>query len=260
MASSRKPKAEAASARRPLFYVQPEPLTVERHGDLALDRTEDFRFAAATNAVPITDVEFFEAMRAYPIVFAGEPVHPVCVLGLELDNLFVGDQGRWAAERYVPAYVRRYPFVFMESAGQFVLCVDAACGRLAPRAEAGPTALPLFLVGEPSPQTREALRFSAALQAQHAATRAFCEALVEQDLLVEQQASGALPNGRPFNVQGFRIIDGAKFQALPDAVVVDWHRKGWLALAQAHLLSLQRWRDLLDRQGAREAAAQPAEA
>lgn len=262
MTSFRNSEAEAAPAKLPLFYAEPQALTRERHGELALKSGEDFRFAARTNAVPVTDVEFVEAARAYPIVFVGDPVQPVCVLGLEPENLFVDGQGRWAGERYIPAYVRRYPFVFMEAADQYVLCVDAACERLVSRAEAGPSALPLFLEGEPSPLTQEALRFSATLQAQHAATQAFCQALFEQDLLVDQQAAGSLPNGRPFSVQGFRIIDGARFQALSDAVVVDWHRKGWLALAQAHLMSLQRWRDLLDRQAAREPAPalQPAEA
>jgi len=35
------------------------------------------------------------------------------------------------------------------------------------------------------------------------------------------------------------------FAQLPDALVADWHRKGWLALIYAHLGSLVRFRALL---------------
>jgi hypothetical protein len=250
---TRKTKAEQPAAMFPLFYRQPEALMATVHAGVRLTPETNFRFAAATNAVPIMMTEFVEAQRCYPIVFVGEPVHPATVLGLETDNLFVDGEGRWAQGQYIPAYVRRYPFVFIENVdqSQYALGIDAASERLVAEPEQG---IALFEGGQPTRFTEDALRFSAALQADQRSTRAFCEALVEQDLLIDQQAHGALPNGKRFNVQGFRIIDEGKFQALADSVVVEWHRKGWLALAQHHLASLRRWQDLLARQGGAEPA------
>lgn len=256
MASTRNTQAERPAPNFPLFYKQPQALTPAVHGDLHLKGERDFRFASATNAVPIMAAEFFEAQRSYPIVFAGEPAYPVVALGLERDNLFVASDGAWAPERYVPAYVRRYPFVFIEAPdrSRYALGVDMASDRLAATG-VGEGARPLFENGEPSRLTQEALQFSSALQASQLATRTFCEALVETDLLVEQQAQGTLPDGKPFSVAGFRIVDAARLDALPDAVVLDWRKKGWLTLIDFHLASLGRWRDLLERQGAARSAA-----
>ncbi|MGH6696565.1 SapC family protein [Sphingopyxis sp.] len=46
-------------------------------------------------------------------------------------------------------------------------------------------------------------------------------------------------------LSGFKVIDRAKFEALSDAIILDWHRKGWLALIHFHFLSLDRFADLL---------------
>ena len=253
MASKSKtdPQPGTAAATFPLFYAEPQALTAEAHGALRLKNGQDFRFAAGTNAVPIMAAEFVEGQRAYPIVFVGEPAHPAVVLGLAEENLYLEADGGWAEGRYIPAYVRRYPFVFIETADktQYALGIDVACSRLAATPGDG-EGQALFVDGQPSPLTQEALRFSAALQASQQDTRAFCDALVERDLLVEQQAQGALADGEPFNVRGFRTVDAARLHALPDEVVLDWRRKGWLTLIDFHLASLSLWRDLLGRQGA----------
>ncbi|WCM25947.1 SapC family protein [Sphingomonas sp. QA11] len=218
----------------------------------------DFTFSGVTNAVPLMTAEFIEAQGTCPIVFVGNPVHPAAVLGLGKDNAFV-TEGVWAEGRYIPAYVRRYPFVFIETVGgaQLALGVDMASDRIVSSPEGGDGLVALFTGDEPSQFTRDALAFSAALQASQIETRAFCAALVTADLLVDQQAHGTLSDGTPFNVQGFRVVDAAKFAALPDDVVSDWHRKGWLALVHYHLASLARFRDLLALAGA---ASQPLEA
>jgi hypothetical protein len=264
MASKRtapaKPEPAASPLPLPLFYREPQILTAAAHGGLQLRRGGDFRFAAATNAAPIMAVEFVEAQHAYPIVFVGEPAHPAAVLGLARDNLFVSAEGGWAVERYIPAYVRRYPFVFIETADRahYALGLDLASERVARAGEDGEGLIPLFQDGQPTQLVQDALQFCTALQASQQDTRAFCDALLAHDLLIAQQAHGAFPDGTPFNLQGFRVIDADRFANLPDAVVVEWHRKGWLALVHHHLASLKRWRELLDRQAA--TSARPAAA
>ncbi len=70
-------------------------------------------------------VEFAVAARHYPIVFSNSAPHlPVTVCGLQTgSNAFVGNDNRWTQGCYVPAYVRRYPFILMENAEakQFIL-------------------------------------------------------------------------------------------------------------------------------------------
>jgi len=241
-------KAPSPTSGQLLFYQCPEALTPAQHGTLQLKKEGDFGFARLSNSVAITSTEFVAAMRSYPIVFATQGAHPLAVLGLEQTNLFVEENGHWRAGHYVPAYMRRYPFVFIAhpDGKQFVLGIDRACKRLTEKSE---NALPLFEDGKPALVTQEALRFCGAFQTDHGFTMAFAQALEEQKLLIDNQAQAQLPGGRMVNLQGFRVMDRQKFASLPEAVVVDWHRKGWLALVHYHLASLERFTALLELQG-----------
>src|SRR5262245_19999312 len=74
--------------------------------------------------------EFSSAALEYAIVFGdkGDVVMPVAVLGVRTDeNLYVTMQGGWQA-KYIPAFVRRYPFVFFsrDEGKTFTLCIDEA--------------------------------------------------------------------------------------------------------------------------------------
>lgn len=234
----------------PLFYRDPRPLSSVDHAAWRLVEG-DAAFAAATAFAPLVIGEFAPVARHYPIVFVAEDASPVMVLGLEEANLFV-DDGGWAPDTYVPAYVRRYPFGFMPAGeDRFALAIDIASERVVREGEAG---MPLFEGAEPSAQTRQALAFCEAYHGEAAMTRAFSAALREQKLLEPKRADATLPGGRRLGLDGFEVVDPARFAALPDAVVVDWHRRGWLGLVQHHLTSLARFEDLLARQSRRDAA------
>lgn len=229
----------------PLFYGKPQPLMPVIHDDVRLT-SGNFTFAAETNAVPVTIVEFAQAMRFYPIVFAEGGNFPIAVLGLSAGNRFVSE-GRWAERHYVPAYVRRYPFVFAEAGEQgFALALDVASDRIAHGGDEGEA---LFIDGKPSPLTEGALAFCREFHQAHLKTQAFVEALAAKELLVEQQADAKLASGEARRLAGFRVIDREKFGHLPDDVILDWHRKGWLALVLFHMASLDRFTELLAAEG-----------
>ncbi|ATQ44562.1 SapC family protein [Caulobacter mirabilis] len=248
--ASKAPAAEP-SLDLPLFYREPHPLNGIHHADWRL-KDGDLGFAADTAFSPIVVAELAAAARCYPVVFsAGEVAQPIAILGLEQRNLFVTN-GRWAEDAYVPAYVRRYPFGFIATVNPsgFALAIDAASDRVVTAGEEGRA---LFEEGRPTPLTQEAMAFCNAFQAEADATLAFAAALREQDLLIDRRADATLPDGRQLGLDGFQVIDTERFAKLDDAVVLDWHRNGWLALAHFHLASLERFGALLTRQG----AAQP---
>lgn len=227
----------------PLFYRQPELLSPDRHGGKSLARETNFKFARATNSVPLNCVEFALAQRHYPVVFTpANPPLPVAVLGLrDEQNRFVGADGRWLPGHYIPAYVRRYPFVFTTTQGeeQFALCVDAASEFIV---DGGDN--PLFQDGKPTQTTNNALNFCAAFQAEFVKTRDFCAALDEQKLLDVKAADVNLPGGQKLVFGNFRVVNEQRFQALPDAVILDWSKRGWLGLVYAHFMSFASWGQL----------------
>ena len=105
----------------PIFYRRPRPIDAVLDSGRSLQPISDFRFARVTNSVLLGAAEFPRAMRSYPIVFTSrEPRVAVAVLGLEGDeNLFVDEDGKWRQGDYIPAYVRRCPFIFLEQPGNF---------------------------------------------------------------------------------------------------------------------------------------------
>lgn len=245
--------ADAPAATLPLFYREPAVLHSEAHAGWHLV-DGDMAFAARTAYVPIVVGEIAEASRSYPVVFAGDRMLPVAVLGLaEGENLFA-DQDAWDSEHYVPAYVRRYPFGFVSIAGsdRFALAVDTASERLVREPGQG---TPLFEGGAPSELTRQALQFCEAYQAEFEGTQAFVAALQEQGLLVDKRVDAALADGTRYALDGFRVVDAERLQDLAPDVVVDWHRKGWLASAHLQLASLGRMSSLLARKSRRDADA-----
>ena len=241
------PQAQAPSADNamPMFYASPRPLDRSRDGDLRLSRPTHFNFAAKTNAIPLLVDEFPMAAAYYPIVFAAGPMPiPAAVVGLKNDsNLFLDAEGRWLNGAYLPAYVRRYPFILMDDPvqKQFVLCIDEASDMFNDKGE-----YPLFEGDQPSSFTKSAMEFCAALRQQGDATDEFVKALKEYDLLMPNDAQIDIRDGTKLQLSGFLIIDPKKFDALPDNVLLQWRRKGWLGLVYAQLLSSHRWQNLVD--------------
>src|SRR5215469_5033029 len=139
MSSPTQSQHQAGQEAMPMFYASPRPLDRAQDTNLRVSRPTHFRFAANTNAIPLLIDEFPMAASYYPIVFAagGAPV-PAAVVGLKNDsNLYLDKEGRWQNGAYLPAYVRRYPFILMDDPEQkqFVLCIDEASDMLSETGE-----------------------------------------------------------------------------------------------------------------------------
>jgi hypothetical protein len=256
MAKTPAPSApQPAPGALPLFYRKPRPLDARVHSKKQLKRDVDFSFASGTNSVPINSVEFALVQRSYPIVFSADATPaPLAVMGLRnSENLFVDDKGQWATGHYVPAYVRRYPFIFMEGPDglQFLLCIDEDSKFVT---ESGGTSL-FEADGKPSQLTQNALNFCSAFQGNHVQTREFGEALKQHNLLVENQANATIAGAEKVSLGGFRIVDEQRFNALPNEVFLEWRSKGWLHLVYSHLMSMANWANLVDLAARRRQAA-----
>ncbi len=237
-----------------LFYEKPAAINRAQHQNVRIGSVADHRFAAKTNSVPLTAVEFIEASKEYPIVFAavGERRVPVALLGLrDNDNLFIGADGKWDA-RYVPAFVRRYPFVLADNGkNEFIVCVDESSSAF--NAEGGQ---PLFdAEGKNTPFLDNALAFLNAYQAQFGMTESFINKLQALGLLMEMSAKTELTDGRSFVFNGLYIVDEKKLLALEPAVAADLLKSGQAAWIYAHLMSLSNLSRLVDRISAQQPPA-----
>jgi hypothetical protein len=242
-----------------VYYEKPVLLHRDKHRHRRVLPSDNFAFAARANSLYLAGVEFNEACKEYAIVFtrAGTGrIVPVAMLGLRArENLFVDADNRWTAG-YVPAFVRRYPFVLAELPGQPELgvCIDEAFAGLNDKegealfdAHGGNTA---FL--------QNALDFLNQYQAEYARTEAFCRRLEQAGLLMEMNAKADLVDGRSFTINGLMVVDEQKLLALPDAVALGLFRSGELHLISMHLMSLSNMQKLVDRMAQRKSPLQPA--
>ena len=241
-----------------VYYEKPVLLDRERHRRRRVRPGNSFAFAARANSLVLAAAEFGEASREYAIVFTrgdGGKVAPVVMLGLRSrENLFVQEDGRWDA-RYIPAFVRRYPFVLAQLPGQaMAACIDEAYGGFSDtEGEA------LFdEQGQETPFLRNALEFLSQYQREHLRTEAFCRRLDEAGLLTEMNARADLADGRSFTVNGLLVVDEKKLLALPDATALALFRSGELHLVSMHLVSLSNMQRLVDRLSQRKPPLTPA--
>ena len=239
-------QAPRTATGQALFYKRPEQLNAARHKDLGIRPDTGYSFATNANAVMLTGVEFVHAARTYPIVFVGgDTPSPVAVLGVRRgENLFVTD-GRWMPGAYIPAYIRRYPFAFVESEDKtnLILCVDVDSEAVSPDAETK-----LFDAdGQPTEFTKRALEFCTSFQAQHNLTRKLCAELKAHDLLVSRNADITLPGGEKTAVRDFLTVSEEKLNALPDEVFLEFRKAGLLPFIYFHLMSIENFRSLSER-------------
>lgn len=242
----------------PLYYEKPVLLDRDKHRTRRVGPSNGFAFARKANSLYVAGAEFAEAGREYAIVFtrgANGEVVPVVMLGLRArENLFVGDQAQWLGQ-YVPAFVRRYPFVLAQLAGQALgVCIDEAFPGLGD--EQGE---PLFdAQGNNTPFLQNALDFLNLYQQEYLHTQGFCRRLVQAGLLTEMNARADLVDGRSFTVAGLLVVDEKKLMALEDGVALSLFRAGELHLVSLHLASLPNMKKLVDRMAERKMPLQPA--
>lgn len=229
-----------------LFYENAVPVHSARHAECSVEM-RGYGFCRGVNSVPLTVVEFRSAAGEYPIVFvqAGAVVRPAVVLGMRREeNLMVTEEGEWLG-RYIPAFVRRYPFVFSAASEdrQMVLCVDEAFPGFNREGRGQPLFTPAH---EPSPYVGRVLRFLQEYRAQFVRTRAFCERLQELQLLEPMQARFTLA-GAPLTLGGFLAVSRQRLKALSGDALASLAAEDELELLYLHLNSLRNFESLRHR-------------
>ncbi|MBB4211864.1 SapC protein [Rhodothalassium salexigens DSM 2132] len=240
--------AQDDAPQLPLFYQQPEILRRDLHANLGLVKQADYSFAREANAVPLTVSEFAMAGLNYPIIFVGEGQKtPVAVMSYERGrNFFVDENGRWEATAYIPAYVRRYPFVFMrdDQNERFALCIDRASSLIA---ETEQDVQPFFAEGEQTDLIKNALDFCTAYQQEAQATEQFIGLMTKHDLIVERAANLTLKDGQTSTINNIGVVDEEKLNALSDEAFLELRTTGALGAIYCHLMAQKAWQPLILR-------------
>lgn len=241
-----------------LIYERAEPINKNKHRDWSVKTGNNYDFAKKINSVPLTAVEFPNAAAEYSIIFAGseEAVMPAVILGVrDQENLYVTDNGQWNS-KYIPAFLRRYPFVFSGSndAKQFTLCIDeefSGCN------EDGKGERLFDSEGEQTQYLQSVLNFSSEYQGQFNRTQLFCKKLKELDLLEPMQAQITLPSGQKMNLGGFQAINREKLKALSNEQLGELAKTDELELIYLHLQSMRNFNAMISKISGNDADSEP---
>lgn len=239
-------------SKQMLIYDNIQPLSTE-HSKWNV-KVADYAFASHVNSVPVLASEMTAVAAEYPIIFSAtarpDEFVPLAVMGLKDGENLLLDSNNMFITRYVPAFIRRYPFVLGGNEGEDVmaLCIDADSKCFI---RDGSDGLPMFTeTGEQSEQLKAVLEFQRDYQYRAEVTREFSKRLNDLKLLEPMTATITVEgkNNEPvnFNVSGFYVINRDKLRELSDADALELFKKDGLELIYAHLQSLPNMNRLID--------------
>ena len=236
----------ASTPALPLFYRELVAFDTAQHGELAFPAVlADYRFAAQTNIIPLLINEIPLAIQHYPLVFlpgtGTEPPTLAALVGMgDGKNCFVGVDHQWRADTYIPAWVRRYPFLAVNAEGQAdpLLALDPTAECLS--AQGGER----FVDGggKPTPRMEFVIAYLNEFQQMALRTQNIVKALSESGVLEEGSLRfepGTADNaGEAREIKGFLIVSESRLRTLSAQAIANLHQADALGLAYAQLFSL----------------------
>lgn len=253
--------ASAPKPNLPIFFNDLMPLNSRDHKGWHSKQFPDVSFVGKHHAIPVTVDEFIDAQRHFPIVFsAGDNPVPLALMGLnEGVNTFVSEDGKFTDDVYLPAYVRRYPFMLAKlqpDTEDLSLCFDPSAGVIGDHGEGNA----LFDdKDEPTEYTKNVLDFCQKFEESGARTKAFMDELKNQDLLMDGEIAITMQDNpdKPFVYRGFKMVDENKLRELKGDVLENLAGNGMLMLIHAHLFSMNLMRVIFGRQSRLGKVPQP---
>ena len=229
-----------------LIYSNITPVSSNQHKAFSVKGEGHLSFASEVNSVPVTASEFAQVAQELPVVFSeGDDLVPVVIMGFrDKQNLVINAEGKWQG-RYVPAFLRRYPFVFAGSTenDQFTLCVDDSYAGW----NSDDKGERLFdSEGAQTQYLQGVVKFLQDYQTQLVRTQAFCKRIKELDLLEPVTANFQMAEGDRVSLGGFQAVSKSKLKSLPQETLMQMFAADELELIYQHLFSLGRFNHLID--------------
>jgi len=229
-------------------------LDARLHRDLLFAANQPYHYCQMQVSTPVMAGEAYQVAREMPMLFSARSPSPMALLGVEAgQNLHVRPTGHWIG-RYVPAHIRRYPFILapLESppgptgeqaaaAPRFAL----KFARQAPHLRAGNrNGVRLFDGdGRPTEPLQRIQKAMVQMQKNALHTAELVRQLERYQLLVGRTLTVSPRKGVATKLEGFRVVDDKTFASLSAEALADLAATGALALIYAHHVSLTNLRD-----------------
>ncbi len=245
--------SQPAAQSLPIFYNDLVPLNSNDHSKYKTRALDNAKFMEGHHAVPLTVEEFIQASRYYPIIFSASDIPvPLALMGMnEGVNTFMDEKGQFTGPVYLPAYIRRYPFMLARlrpDSDELSLCFDPSSEAIGEFKKTEGEAL-FDKDAAPTENTQNILKFCEEFERAGAQTHNFVEELKKYDLLMEGEVSIQQEgNENPFVYRGFMMVNEEKLREMRGDELRKMNQNGMLPLIYAHLFSLQLMREIFAAQ------------
>jgi len=239
-----RPKKNIEKVRKNM-YKKLVVLDKKAHSNLKVNTMRDLNFAKGNAFIPIVANEVALIGNTFPIVFTGEE-NPslVALVSLGGDSLAINHEGKWITN-YVPSFIRKYPYAIAsteENPNQKVILIDEE-SELVSTTEGNE----LFLEdGEQSETLKNAVSFLTNHENQMTITKNVAKVISDSGILEDREIAVGEGDEKQILVNGFKVVDREKLNALSDDILADWVRKGIITLIDAHIKSLDHINTLFD--------------
>ncbi|ARU49196.1 SapC family protein [Sulfurospirillum diekertiae] len=198
-------------------------------------------------SVPLGIGEFYEACKDYPILFTKNQEGDwlaIALLGFNDKNVYLDENRRFKKGKYLPAFLRRYPFILVQNEGKESFSLGIEEEALEALNESNQQRALFKEDKTPTDLTKNTLDFLVRFQGELQACSAFIKELESWGLLVEQSANLLDEEGKTHTINGFFTINEEKLSHLSEKKQLDICKKGATPFMTAHLISLSNIRRL----------------
>ena len=208
-----------------------------QHKDLKINPLENLFFAKQSAFLPVIAEEVIAIGADFPVVFTGdENPSIITIVSLGGENLAINEDGKWMTN-YVPSFLRKYPFSLgntKENPEQKVILIDEESSLFSKT-----KGKQLFKKnGDQSESLANAISFLTSHEQKADITKNVAKAISDSGILEDREISVGEGDEKKVLVNGFKVVEREKLNALSDDVLADWTRKGIITLIDAHLKSL----------------------
>lgn len=245
--------ATGANVNKFLFYEDIVPLDRSKHTSWCIKQPIDYAFAMQSTFVPIMLSEIADIVQELPIVLVPLNANSfilVAIMGLDQGQNLMIDNGAWTG-RYVPAILRRYPFITLpkpNDSREFLVAIDAKASCLTSSLKK-PTknTQKLFDGDEPSKWLMDLIPFLERCHTENILTLKFTNRLKDLGLLTKSNLSVKDQSGGNHQINGAYIINQNVFQKIPAETIQELFANGWLEKIYQLQFSLKNFPILSER-------------
>jgi len=224
-------------------------LNRETHRNLRVHAEPSARLGDNQRFVPIVVNEFSVLLPHYPIFLSKDAETGTFYCGVMLgfdvgENLFLGEDGK-SMDAYRPWNLQRGPFY---TAGSD-LAIDMDNPRVNQNGDAGQA---LFdEKGEPTEYLQSIMALMREMHPGAERTKVFIQTLLQHKLVEPIDIDVGFDDGSSRQIEGLYVINQELLRQLPDAVVLDLFRRGYLHLIYMMIASVKQVPVLAQRKNRR---------